>query len=125
MTWFEAKGDLKLRIAPFSIFFVAMSQLFCTGAAFSGALLHVEGRLLRWESPPAAGGTVITYSVLTGPYSVPGNKSILSPSNCAAMHPFSGILAESPGISEDAAKRQLRGAFAAWEKVANVAFVEV
>src|ERR1700756_235624 len=41
------------------------------------------------------------------------------------MHSFSGILSESPGIPEDAARQQLRGAFAAWEKVANVAFVEV
>jgi hypothetical protein len=116
---------LKLRVAPLSIFFVAISQVFCTGVAFSGALLHVEGRMLRWEPASPAAGTVITYSVLTGPYSVPGNKSILSPSNCAAMHPFSGILAESPGVSEDAARRELRAAFAAWEKVANVAFAEV
>jgi hypothetical protein len=41
------------------------------------------------------------------------------------MHAFSGILAQSPGLSQELARRELRAAFAAWEAVANISFVEV
>jgi hypothetical protein len=114
-----------LRIAFVSIALAAASQVFGASAAYSGSLLQVEGRLLRWESPAPADGTAITYSILTAPYAVPGNKSILSPSNCAAMHAFGGILEQSPGLPQEVARRELRAAFATWEAAANVTFVEV
>jgi hypothetical protein len=37
--------------------------------------------------------TVITYSILKGPYIVQSARSILSPGNCARMHAFAVIAA--------------------------------
>ncbi len=41
------------------------------------------------------------------------------------MRAFGGILEQSPAISQEAARRELRAAFEAWEAAANVTFVEV
>jgi hypothetical protein len=103
----------------------AASQMLSVGAAFAGGLLQIEGHLLRWEDDSPAKRTIITYSILATNYSVPGNKSILSPSNCAGMHAFSGIFKQSPGLSDEVGRRELRGALEAWEGVANITFVEV
>jgi hypothetical protein len=84
----------------------------------------MEGRFLKWEASTPASGAVITYSVLNSPYSVPGNKSILSPSNCAAMHAFSDIVAQSPKVPLEIARAELRAAFQAWEAVTNISFIE-
>jgi len=99
---------------------------FCN-AAFAGAgeLLRLEGHLMRWAPEAAGGKTVISYSILKGPYHVASSKSILSPSNCAKMHAFAHIVAKSPGLTEEKAKTELQAAFRAWESVANIAFVEV
>lgn len=102
----------------------ATSQTIGISTAFSGSLLQFEGHLLRWEPQAASNRTVISYSILTADYSVPGNKSILSPSNCAAMHAFSDIVAQSPDVPVQVASQELRAAFAAWEEVANVMFIE-
>ena len=101
--------------------------LFLAGAgpAWSGALLEVEGRLLKWVSHAQGSGTTITYAVLTGPYTLPGGRRILSPDNCPAMHAFTDVVAASPGVSADAARRELRAAFGTWEAAANISFVEV
>jgi hypothetical protein len=95
------------------------------GAGRAAALLQVQGRTMRWAPDTANPITVITYSILKGPYIVQSDKSILSPSNCAKMHAFAGILAATPGLSEEAAKGELLSAFQAWEAAANVAFVEI
>ncbi len=96
------------------------------GKADAGALLQVEGSVLKWKSQePGATTTKITYAVLTGPYTVPSDKSVLSPDNCGAMHAFANIVNVSPGISEAAAMHELRLAVAAWAEVANITFVEV
>jgi hypothetical protein len=92
-------------------------------SAWGGPLLQLEGRLLKWQPQPPASGTVITYFILDAPYMVPGNKSILSPSNCAGMHAFSDIVAQSPTVTPAMAEAELKAAFAAWEEVANIAFV--
>ena len=101
--------------------------LFLSGAgpARSGALLEVDGRLLKWVSHAQGTGTTVTYAVLTGPYALPGGKHILSPDNCPAMHAFDDIVAASPDVSANAARRELRAAFATWEAAANISFVEV
>jgi len=93
--------------------------------ASAGTLLEVNGHLLKWVSQERGSGTVITYAILTGPYTLPGGKRILSPDNCSAMHAFSDIVAASPGIAAETAERELRAAFAAWEGAANIAFAEV
>jgi len=101
--------------------------LFSVGAApaSAGALLEVDGHLLKWVSQETSASTVITYAVLKGPYVLPGGKRILSPDNCSAMHAFNDIVASSPGTSPETAGRALRAAFTAWEAAANITFVEV
>jgi len=101
--------------------------LFAAGAepASAGALLEVDGHLLKWVSHETDASTVITYAVLKGPYALPGGRRILSPDNCSAMHAFNDIVASSPGTSAEAAQRALRTAFAAWEAAASIKFVEV
>ena len=89
---------MKVRISLAAFVMAVMWQVVGLSAAFSGSLLQVEGRLLKWEPQTSTNSTVITYSILTAPYLVPGNKSILSPSNCAAMHAFSDIVAQSPKL---------------------------
>jgi hypothetical protein len=96
-----------------------------TGAAYSSGLLEVNGSLLKWYPEELQATTVITYAVLTGRYALPDKKRALSPDNCSSMHDFEGIVAASPRIPAETAMRELRAAFAAWEAVANVVFVEV
>ncbi|MFZ1109455.1 MAG: matrixin family metalloprotease [Rhodomicrobium sp.] len=103
----------------------AMSLVFDAGAGRAAALLQVQGHTMRWAPEAAAPVTSITYAILKGPYSVQSDRSILSPSNCSKMHAFAGILAATPELSEEAAKRELHSAFQAWEAAANVEFVEV
>jgi hypothetical protein len=93
--------------------------------ASAGALLEVDGRLLKWVSQAPTSTTTITYAVLSGPYALPGGRRILSPDNCSSMHAFSDIAATSPGVTPGAADRALHSAFAAWEAAADVKFVEV
>jgi hypothetical protein len=102
----------------------AVSFVFKAGAADAGVLLKVEGHAMRWAPEVRGPVTVITYSILKGPYTVQSDRSILSPSNCARMHAFADIVALSPEISEEVAKRQLQAAFEAWESAAAVKFVE-
>jgi hypothetical protein len=94
-------------------------------AARANGLLQVEGGALKWSRAAPEAGTVVTYAVLTGAYTVPGDRSTLSPDNCGAMHSFASIVAQSPGISQDLAKAELRAAFAVWEAVADITFAEV
>ncbi|MGO9544789.1 MAG: matrixin family metalloprotease [Rhodomicrobium sp.] len=93
--------------------------------AYAGALLEVNGHLLKWVSHVQHGATVITYAVLSRPYTLPNGKRILSPDNCSSMHAFGDIVASSPGIAAEAAESELRAAFAAWEAAANISFAEV
>jgi len=104
---------------------MAASFFGTVGLADTAELLRVQGHMIRWAPEAAGGKTVISYSILQGPYHFESNKSILSPSNCAKMHAFADIVAKSPGITEEKAKNELQAAFRAWESVANIAFVEV
>ena len=105
---------------------VAGSISFYTAAlADAGELLRVQGHLMRWTPQPAGGKTIVTYSILRGPYQVESGKNILSPSNCARMHAFADIVAKSPGITEEKAKSELQAAFRTWEQAADIAFIEV
>jgi hypothetical protein len=101
--------------------------LFSTGKvpASAGALLQVNGHVLKWDSRSPGGKTVVTYAVLTGSYALPGGRRILSPDNCSSMHAFADIVRLSPGIAAEAAERELRAAFATWSAAAGIAFIEV
>jgi len=103
----------------------AVSILSNIGCANAGVLLQVQGHMMRWAPDAEGTTTVVTYSILTSPYQVQSKKSILSPSNCARMHAFADIVAISPGISEEMAKKELHSALRAWENAADIAFVEV
>jgi hypothetical protein len=96
-----------------------------SGASLAGELLRLDGHMMRWAPEAPGATTVVTYSVLTGPYTVRSSKSILSPSNCAKMHAFGDIVGVSPAVSEEQAKSELQAAFSSWEKAADISFVEV
>ena len=100
---------------------------FSIGAApaSAGALLEVDGRLLKWVSQASASTTTITYAVLSGPYALPGGRRILSPDNCSSMHAFQRYRRRVSRRTPAAADRALHSAFAAWEAAAGVKFVEV
>jgi predicted Zn-dependent protease len=70
-------------------------------------------------------GTVISYAVLTDAFKVPQGKRTLSPDNCGSMQPFADIVKESPDVSVEEAKHELKAAFAAWEEIADLTFVEI
>ena len=99
--------------------------LFGVENADADTLLRVEGAIVKWPSPSSGSAPVITYAVLTGPFLLPGNAATLSPDNCGAMRAFADVFSASAGISEKAAKQELSSAFAAWQNVANITFVEV
>lgn len=111
--------------ALFLIALAVVPNLGHSTAARAGELLQIDGGALKWGRAAPGAGTVVTYAVLTGAYTVPGDRSTLSPDNCGAMHSFASIIAQSPGISLDMAKAELRAAFAVWEAVADITFVEV
>jgi hypothetical protein len=99
-------------------------HIFSMGVAEADGLLRVDGGVLKWEPRSSGASHVITYTVLTGPYTVPSDKKTLSPDNCDAMHAFSDIVAASPDVSGEAAMGELRSALEAWSQAANVSFVE-
>lgn len=94
------------------------------GIARAGQLLRVEGSIVKWATL-GSGSTIITYATLSEPYFVAARKKTLSARNCGAMHAFSDIVAAPDTVSPAAAREELRAAFAAWQKVANVSFKEV
>ena len=103
----------------------AMSVIWGAPPAHAGALLSVQGHLMRWPSEAPVGRTIITYSTLTDRYLVQNDKRILSPTNCAKMHAFADIVGKTSTLSVETAKRELQSAFHAWERVAAIFFVEV
>lgn len=111
------------RLAP-TVLLVA-ACLTSTAAARADEVLRVQGHIVKWPSPATGLPTVVTYALLTEPYSIARKKNTLSPDNCGAMRPFAEIAAASAGVSEVTAKQELRAAFAAWEEVAGIRFVQV
>ena len=95
-------------------------------AAAAGAdeVLRVQGHIVKWPSPAAGLPTVITYALLAERFSLPRTNDTLSPDNCSAMRPFAEI-ATATAVSEVTVKRELIAAFAAWEEVAGIRFVQV
>ncbi|HZP19075.1 MAG TPA: matrixin family metalloprotease [Bauldia sp.] len=90
------------------------------GAAAQGPadyrLLVLDRSQLKWAA--AAGAPAgVTYAVATSPMTFAGAR------NCPAIAPVAGLLAAS-GIARPAFDGELRAAFAAWSKVANITFSE-
>lgn len=109
----------------FSAITVVLASLVGAGQIAADELLLVDGGEVRWAPPSKGRVTVVTYTTLSKRFSLPDHKSTLSPDNCGAMGAFSDIVSGSNGVTEQAAKDELRAAFTAWEKVAGVKFVEV
>lgn len=109
----------------FRVTAVFVALLFGPTLTTADELLRVDGRAVRWAPPLAGQTTVITYATLTRSFTLPDTKKTLSPDNCGAMGPFSEIVAGSDQLTETAARTELRSAFASWERVANVRFIEV
>lgn len=103
----------------------AASALAGTGFAGAAELLRVRGNIIKWVPPSSGLPIVVTYAALTAPLVVSGDRRTLSPDNCGGMHAFADIVTKSPAVSVDLAKTQLRAAFAAWERAADITFVEV
>lgn len=99
-------------------------HILSVGVAEADGLLRVDGGVVKWEPQATGAANVITYAVLTEPYTVPSDKNTLSPDNCGAMHAFADIVTASPDVSKDAAMGELRSAFKAWSEAADVSFVE-
>jgi hypothetical protein len=94
------------------------------GASLAEALLRADGHFLKWKTQSPGSATVISYAVLSGPFTFPNSRT-LSPDNCGSMHAFADIVAMSPDVSVGTAKQELKAAFSAWEQVAALTFVEV
>ena len=110
-------------LAP--IVLLVATFLASVGTARAGKVLRVEGDIVKWAWPASGLATLVTYAALTGPYSLPSDKRTLSPDNCGAMRPFADIVSASAGVSDVIARQELRSAFAAWEEVAGIKFIEV
>jgi predicted Zn-dependent protease len=95
------------------------------GSPKADAFLSADGRVLKWRSQARGMGTVISYAVLTDAFRVPQGRRTLSPDNCGSMQPFADIIKESPDVSVEEAKQELKAAFAAWEAFAGLTFVEI
>ncbi|WP_139247812.1 matrixin family metalloprotease [Hyphomicrobium sp. CS1GBMeth3] len=80
-------------------------------------LLELGGRKVRWSVPRGGLPATISYAFLTEPKQFPGAR------NCDAMLPPVAALQPS-GIDFAAFRKEVRAAFAAWEKAANVVFRE-
>ena len=91
----------------------------------AGALLKIDGSIVRWGAPSIEGPVVVTYFLLTGPYILPAGKRVMSPDNCGTMSSFATIVSEASKLPVSVARRELRSAFTAWESAASITFVEV
>lgn len=80
-------------------------------------LLELGGRKVRWALPADGLPPTISYAFLTEPKQFPGAR------NCDSMLPPSAALKRS-GIEFTAFRNEVRAAFAAWAKAANVTFRE-
>jgi hypothetical protein len=109
----------------FLVVLMAVASLSSVGFSAADELLRVDGRTVKW-APPALGlATMITYTALKRPFSLPDTKKTLSPDNCGAMGAFAEIVAGSDNLTETMAREELGSAFASWEKVAGIKFSEV
>jgi hypothetical protein len=109
----------------FGIILVLAASLANAHRSVADELLRVDGRAVKWAGPALGPTTVITYAILTRPFSLPDTKKTLSPDNCGAMGAFDEIVVASSTVTGATVKGELLAAFASWEKVAGVKFVEI
>lgn len=88
------------------------------GYAFEGfQLLRLDGNRVKWGVPVLGTGATVSYAFIAEPSAFP--KSL----NCGEMTSLDE-LRERSGISSAEMRREVRAAFAMWERAANIEFVE-
>jgi hypothetical protein len=88
-------------------------------------LLRVDGQPVKWAPAEPGLATIITYATLKRPFTLPVSNETLSPDNCGDLRAFDEIVETSTSLTAAAAKRELISAFASWEKVAGITFIEM
>ncbi len=75
----------------------------------------LDGHQVKWGSPAAGTGAVVTYAILDAARDFPDVR------NCGAMAPLAPLLAAN-GVSSEAFETELGAAFALWSAAADVRF---
>lgn len=91
----------------------ACSTLARAGDGFR--LLQIDGRAVKWGEPLLGKGATITYAVISGPNAIRGSV------NCIRVAGIEPLLLRSQVTRRDF-DRELAGALAMWQSVANVRF---
>jgi hypothetical protein len=81
-------------------------------------LLSIESAHVRWQPRPGASRITLRYALVTGDIETVGAR------NCARMRPLTSLLQVSD-ISQPAFVQAVAQAFARWERVIDISFVEV
>ena len=114
------------RLVPVWLLGAVLSVTIGAGADADAAdLLQVHGANVKWSPPLDGRTTVVSYAVLGGPRAMSSRNAMLSANNCGIMQGLTEAIAASPRLSREIALRELHQAFSAWEKVANIKFVEI
>lgn len=92
----------------------------CAGSVIARAddgfrLLQIDGHDLKWGEPVLGKGATITYAVVNGSSAIRGNV------NCLHVGAIEPLLTRSK-VTRQAFDRELKGALAMWQSVANVQF---
>jgi hypothetical protein len=120
------KGELRLALKMLlAIVLVLAASLSNARHSVADELLRVDGRAVKWGGPALGPTTIITYAILTRPFSLPDATKTLSPDNCGAMGAFEEIVVASSNLTGAGVKEELLAAFASWENVADVKFSEI
>ena len=93
---------------------------FCAGLATARAddgfrLLQIDGRDVKWGEPVLGKGANITYAVVSGQSAITGKV------NCLRVGGIEPLISRSH-LTRQVFERELEGALAMWQSVANVRF---
>lgn len=91
---------------------------FCAAQAADYRLLRLDQKIVKWGKPHFRSGVTLTYALADRRMQFP--EAI----NCRRMGPVGPVLRRS-GVSRPDLEREVRAAFNAWQRVADIRFVEV
>jgi hypothetical protein len=103
------------RLAAAAVLFAATTVNIC--AAADHRLLALEGSWVKWGEPKWGSGTTVTYGFAEAPRRSPTAR------NCASLQPFAE-LANKTRLPELRLRDEAAAAFAAWEAVSGLKFLE-
>jgi hypothetical protein len=95
---------------------VALGTTAAAGDASAFKILKLEGHKLRWQAPEGR-TRVVTYAVAAEPTHFPSAR------NCSRLAPLDRLTEDSK-LSGSAVRHELAAAFAMWEAVADIRFIE-